>query len=166
MYSIVLMMAINGTADTPDFLFRRRARGGGGDCQGCTGCTGCHGCTGCCGGCGGCTGGHGCTGGMMKPAEKIGAPKGAALAPAPATMVVSLPEDATLLVNNTPTTSTTARRVFVSPPLPPGRDYMYTLRAEVVRDGQKMTTTRQVIVRAGQESRVEMELPVLAAAGQ
>ncbi len=49
---------------------------------------------------------------------------GAAVAQAAAneaTLVVSLPEDATLTVDNEPTTSTSAQRVFVSPALEPGR---------------------------------------------
>jgi uncharacterized protein (TIGR03000 family) len=75
----------------------------------------------------------------------------------PATLVVTLPADARLTVDNTPTRLTSARRVFNSPPLQPGRSYRYTLKAEIVRDGQTLTTTRDVNVRAGQETDVNLE---------
>jgi uncharacterized protein (TIGR03000 family) len=77
----------------------------------------------------------------------------------PATIVVNLPADARLKVDSTQTRSTTGRRVFVSPPLEPGRDFSYTLRAEIDRDGQTLATTRDVTVRAGQTSEVTLEIP-------
>ena len=46
---------------------------------------------------------------------------------------------------------------MVEPPLQPGRSYRYTLKAEIVRDGQTLTTTRDVNVRAGQETDVNLE---------
>jgi uncharacterized protein (TIGR03000 family) len=75
----------------------------------------------------------------------------------PATLVVTLPADARLTVDNTPTRLTSAKRVFNSPPLQPGRTYRYTLKAEIVRDGQTLTTSRDVTVRAGQETDVTLE---------
>jgi uncharacterized protein (TIGR03000 family) len=84
--------------------------------------------------------------------------------PARATMVVSLPADATLMVDGKATTSTTDTRVLVSPPLESGKDFVYTLRAEVTRNGQAQSVTRQVIVRAGQETRVTLEMPTALAA--
>jgi uncharacterized protein (TIGR03000 family) len=62
-------------------------------------------------------------------------------------------------VDNQPTTSTTARRLFQTPTLQPGTDYFYTLQANVERDGRTITMQKQVTVRAGQESRVAFELP-------
>jgi uncharacterized protein (TIGR03000 family) len=76
-----------------------------------------------------------------------------------ATLVVSLPADATLTVDGTPTTLTSDRRVFTSPPLEPGQLYHYTLRAELTRDGQRLATTRSVTVQAGRQSSVTLDIP-------
>jgi hypothetical protein len=75
--------------------------------------------------------------GEKKPEEKkpeeVKPPKvGDLNVPAPATLIVSLPADAKLLVDNTVTTSTSAERVFVSPTLVAGQVYSYTLKAEFV----------------------------------
>ena len=61
-----------------------------------------------------------------------------------------------LTVDGAVTRATSATRVFVSPALEPGRDYSYTLRAEIVRDGQTMAATERITVRAGQETRVSL----------
>lgn len=84
--------------------------------------------------------------------------------PAPATIRVSLPADAKLFVDNQPTSSVFNSRVFASPTLEPGKDYHYTLTGSLVRDGQTVTTTKQVTVRAGEESRVTLEFPVTSVA--
>jgi uncharacterized protein (TIGR03000 family) len=76
---------------------------------------------------------------------------------APATIVVSLPADAKLTVDGTATQSTDSVRAFVSPPLQAGKDYQYTLRAEVTRDGKKVERTRDVNVRAGRTSEVNFD---------
>jgi uncharacterized protein (TIGR03000 family) len=79
--------------------------------------------------------------------------------PAPATIIVSLPDDATLTVDDTPTQSTTSRRVFTSPPLDPGKTFHYTFKAEAMRDGKPVNTSQRVEVRAGQVTRVDLTLP-------
>jgi uncharacterized protein (TIGR03000 family) len=76
-----------------------------------------------------------------------------------ARLVVSVPDDARLTVNDTPTAQTSSRRVFVSPPLEPGKTYHYTLRAEIMRDGQRLTTTQDVTVRAGRVTDVSLTIP-------
>ncbi|HWG42242.1 MAG TPA: TIGR03000 domain-containing protein [Gemmataceae bacterium] len=81
-----------------------------------------------------------------------------------ATLVVQLPEDATLTIDNEPTTSTSDKRVFVTPSLETGKEYEYTLKAKVVRDGKVQTTTAQVTVRPGEVSRVELTIPATVAA--
>jgi len=73
---------------------------------------------------------------------------------APATIVVSLPADARLTVDGNATRSTSDRRTFVTPALESGETYMYTLRAEVVVDGQASVQTQEVAVRAGQTTDV------------
>ena len=166
---------------------------GGYDCGGCCGGGHHHGHHhhGCCGGGWGCCGGgYGCCGGgygygaptwggpggYMAPAGP-GAP-GAPGAPpadlpkdgkktslnAPATIVVNLPADATLTIDGQATTSTSANRTFISPELAAGRDFSYTLRAEITREGQTMSCTEQVNVRAGEETMVSLPMAKFAAA--
>ena len=84
---------------------------------------------------------------------------------APATLIVSLPADARLTVDGQPTRSTSARRVFISPPLQRGQEYAYTLRAEVRgQDGQLVATEQRVTVRAGQETSITLQMPAAAVA--
>jgi uncharacterized protein (TIGR03000 family) len=77
----------------------------------------------------------------------------------PATLVVNLPADATLKVDDTLTTSTSSTRVFVTPPLLAGMSHQYTLTAQVTQNGVLQTVTRQITVRGGEETRVDMEVP-------
>ena len=89
--------------------------------------------------------------------ERLGAPL--AGGEAPATIMVRLPGDARLTIDGASTSSTQEMRTFISPPLQPGKEYQYTLRAEVTRDGKKVERTREVTVRAGQQSQVTFDLP-------
>jgi uncharacterized protein (TIGR03000 family) len=79
--------------------------------------------------------------------------------PAPARLLVRLPADARLTIDGEPTRSPGDTRRFVSPPLQPGRRYVYVLRAELVRDGRTVAETREVPVQAGEESEVTLTLP-------
>jgi uncharacterized protein (TIGR03000 family) len=144
--------------------------GYGGGCYGGYG-GGCYG-----GGYGGCYGGGyvsysmpmascGCYGGyimpMAKPEKKEEKEKKdkedkESMGPSPATIRVSLPADAKLTIDDTPTTSTSESRRFVSPDLNVGKDFHYTLKAEIVRDGKKLTVTEKVTVRAGEETSVSL----------
>lgn len=73
--------------------------------------------------------------------------------PAPATITVSLPADAKLMIDDTATRSTSATRTFVSPSLTPGQEYHYTLKAEIVREGRTLSAMERVTVRAGEDTR-------------
>jgi uncharacterized protein (TIGR03000 family) len=83
-----------------------------------------------------------------------------------ATIVVDLPEDAKLTIDGESTESTSARRVFITPELAEGKEYSYTLKAEVVRDGQVHVITKEVVFRAGEETEVELELAASSVAGR
>jgi uncharacterized protein (TIGR03000 family) len=164
-----------------------------GGCHGGAGCNGgchgglfhrgggCHGGYGCNGGChggavvcnGGCAGAAACNGAPApapapkkeKAKEMPGPKKGEeASLSAPATIIVSLPSEAALKVDDYVTTSTSATRVFMSPKLNPGQDFSYTLTAEIVRDGKPVVASKRITVRAGEETRVSMEFPVLSVA--
>lgn len=151
-----------------------------GGCNGCQGGHGCglfgrmrhrnHGCNGCDGGCIGSTGCIGGCGGVvvtpatpatpatpktMPKSEPVPAkPKASTQAFVPATIVVSLPNGARLTVDGTQTTSTSEVRTLVTPALEVGATYVYTLRAEVVNNGQTVGQTQTVTVRGGETSSV------------
>jgi uncharacterized protein (TIGR03000 family) len=76
--------------------------------------------------------------------------------PQPATIVVHLPEDARLFVDGKLTHSRSGRRRFSTPPLEPGRDFHYTLRAQAERDGRPATISKEVTVRAGKTTTVTL----------
>jgi uncharacterized protein (TIGR03000 family) len=90
------------------------------------------------------------------PAAPAATPK-ASVEAAPATILVSLPANATLTVDGTATTGNSNSRLLVSPNLNQGVEYTYTLQAQVVRDGQTLQQTQRVAVRAGEQSRVNFE---------
>jgi uncharacterized protein (TIGR03000 family) len=66
-----------------------------------------------------------------------------------ATLEVSVPEDATVYVNDTRTKTTGSERRYVSRDLKPGQNYTYTVRAEFTRDGKLVTATKSATLRAG-----------------
>jgi uncharacterized protein (TIGR03000 family) len=142
--------------------------GGGNGCWG--GYGGCYGCWGGYGACHGCSGGWGYAASPYAPAyvtpavpeagktEKVPAPPKktdgtGTSAAASAQLIVELPADAKLYIDDSPMKTTAAKRTFNTPPLQPGHAYYYMLRAEVERDGQTLSQTARVIVRAGEVSR-------------
>jgi uncharacterized protein (TIGR03000 family) len=104
-------------------------------------------------------GGGGKTNGGMK---KNGGDEGTIAQPA--NIVVNLPADAKLYVDGHQTRSISGQRLLTTPNLRPGRDYHYTLRAEVTRGGEVQRVSQRVAVRAGQETRVNIEIPTTVAA--
>ncbi len=159
---------------------------GGGRCSGCFGGGGCFGMRGRFGCSGGCFGGnwcsgrvgcHGCAGGACcgggagtvpsngpKVMPKKNTPGAKETPPSVgnetrATLIVHLPADATLKIDGSPTTATSERRVFSSPPLVPGSQYYYTLEAQVVRDGRPIRVSERVFVQPGQEREITLTMP-------
>lgn len=156
-------------------MFNRKGCNSCNSCGGCYG--GCHGgyavvCTGC-GGCGhhaACAGYHApaCCGAKPMPDKKkkkkdddddddddIAAP---------ATIIVTLPADAKLTVDDNATRSTSTPRVLVSPALEPGKEFSYTLKGEIIRDGKPVVATQKITVRAGQETRITLQFPTATVA--
>ena len=74
-----------------------------------------------------------------------------------ATLVVDLPANARLTIDGQPTQLTSATRTFITPPLQPGQEYYYDLKAELNRDGKPLAATKRVTIRPGQESRVRLD---------
>jgi uncharacterized protein (TIGR03000 family) len=72
------------------------------------------------------------------------------MAPNRAKLIVELPADAKLYVDDQPMRTTSAVRSFNTPVLETGQVYYYELRAEVIRDGKPVTETKRVLLRAGE----------------
>lgn len=72
---------------------------------------------------------------------------------------VRLPAGADLWFEGVRTTQTGTYREFVSPPLAPGRDYAYELRASWREGGREVSRTRRVRVRAGDRLDVNFLTP-------
>lgn len=68
---------------------------------------------------------------------------------------VRLPEDARLFVDGVACPLKSSKREFDTPKLEPGQKYSYTLKAEVVRDGQTLSEEKQVILQAGRKVEVD-----------
>jgi uncharacterized protein (TIGR03000 family) len=83
-----------------------------------------------------------------------------------ATLIVNLPDNATLTIDGQETTSTSAQRVFVTPALEEGKEYEYTLKAKVERNGKVQMATAKVTIRPGQTSQVELKVPAEGVAAQ
>jgi uncharacterized protein (TIGR03000 family) len=69
-----------------------------------------------------------------------------------AKLIVEVPADAKLYIDDQLTQTGSDRRVFSTPELEVGRAYHYVVRAEVTRDGRKVEQTKRVIVRPGEEA--------------
>jgi uncharacterized protein (TIGR03000 family) len=98
---------------------------------------------------------------VKEASESIGPPE-ESLGPARATLVVRLPAEARLTINDAVTQQASGTRTFVSPPLRRGEDYHYTLKAELMRGERTLTATRRVAVRAGEEKQVTLTFPSVA----
>jgi len=72
----------------------------------------------------------------------------------PAQVTVRLPAEARLWVEGQPCPLTSEKRSFATPGLQPGRQYVYNMRAEVVRDGQIVEQNQRVVVAAGRQVNV------------
>jgi uncharacterized protein (TIGR03000 family) len=129
-------------------------------------CGSCGSCGSACGDCGGCAP----AAGAMPAAAPAKAPEPIKALPkptseevrfsVPATIVVTLPVEAKLTVDGVATTSTESVRVFTSPALEQNKTFYYTLNGELVRDGQVLKTSQRIAVRAGEETRVELQFPI------
>jgi uncharacterized protein (TIGR03000 family) len=111
-------------------------------------------------------GGYGVTGGTVVPGmgtsgKALSKPKlnknddKETMGPTRATLVVEMPANATLFIDNMPVKATAGAQTFNTPALEPGQAYFYLVRIERRRDGQPVSETRRIIVRAGQVSRAD-----------
>jgi uncharacterized protein (TIGR03000 family) len=73
-----------------------------------------------------------------------------------ATLVIHVPEAASLSIDGQPTQQSSGTRIFTSPPLEQGKTYVYKVTAEMNRDGHTVRDTKSVEVRPGQRAEVTM----------
>jgi uncharacterized protein (TIGR03000 family) len=98
----------------------------------------------------------------MPPATaQAGAASGQQTPPADdlAHVQIKVPADAEVWFGTGKTSQTGATREFVSPPLTPGQQYTYDIRARWLQDGKEMTETRQIVVGAGMWKGVDFTRP-------
>lgn len=72
-----------------------------------------------------------------------------------ATVVVRVPADARLFADARQLSLSGTERKFVSPELPAGQEFMYRFRVEYDRDGETVSVTKKVPVRAGATVSIE-----------
>jgi len=103
---------------------------------------------------------------MQPGPEKIGEPKKEeqTKVPAPATIVVTLPANARLVIDGYTSNQTSDRRVLVTPPIPAGQEFTYSLVVLVNQGGQEVQQTQRVTVRPGQQVPVRFAFNTLPAA--
>ncbi|MFN4261181.1 MAG: TIGR03000 domain-containing protein [Gemmataceae bacterium] len=70
-------------------------------------------------------------------------------------IVVHVPADAVIWVDDTQSQQTGTERRYESPPIPAGQEYHYHLKACWTENGQPIELTRDVIVRPGQRAIVD-----------
>lgn len=74
-----------------------------------------------------------------------------------AKLVVELPANAKLFIDDMPMKNVAGVRSFNTPSLESGQAYYYMVRVETVREGKTVSQTRRVIVRAGQIARADFK---------
>ena len=72
-----------------------------------------------------------------------------------ARVIVSLPTNGTLFVDNLPIRNAAEIKTFRTPELTKGQQYYYEMRAEVVVDGKVVSQTRRVTLTAGESIRAD-----------
>lgn len=111
---------------------------------------------------------YGMTGGMLAPGsgaggEQLHKPKtnksGAreTMVPSSARILVELPTNAKLFVDDRPVKAAAGLLTLGTPPLEPGEVYFYMVRIERMHDGQPHSETRRILVRAGQVARADFK---------
>lgn len=75
-----------------------------------------------------------------------------------ALLSVNVPAEAKIFINGNETTSTGSERQYISRGLNSGNRYDYEIRAEITRDGQTITETKNVSLAAGQQVNLSFNL--------
>jgi uncharacterized protein (TIGR03000 family) len=120
-------------------------------------------------------GGHGVAGGTVTPGtgtpvpgtgngrEELEKPKKnktgvkETMAPTRAKLLIELPANAKLFIDDKPVEAALGVQLFDTPALEPDKVYFYMVRIETMRDGQPLSQTHRILVRAGQVTRTEFK---------
>lgn len=65
-------------------------------------------------------------------------------------LMAHVPDNAHVWIEGSPTTQRGPIRDFVSPPLTPGKNYLYTIRVDWMEGSKAVSQTKKVLVRAGE----------------
>lgn len=76
-----------------------------------------------------------------------------------ASILLRVPAEAKVFIDNHPMKSTSTERLFTSPELEPGKNYFYTIRVVIEKDGKPVEESRRVVIRAGEISRLAFDSP-------
>jgi len=76
---------------------------------------------------------------------------------APAFLRVTVPPDSRLSIGGWFAGFTSGTKLFITPRLARGRDFTYTLKVEILREGSSFALEREVTVRAGLRAEVRFE---------
>jgi uncharacterized protein (TIGR03000 family) len=74
-----------------------------------------------------------------------------------AKVTVRVPQDAKVYVDGVLCPIESGKSTFETPKLQAGRQYFYTIKAQMLRDGQNVSESRRVIVQAGKSTSVEFK---------
>jgi uncharacterized protein (TIGR03000 family) len=120
-------------------------------------------------------GGYGLSGGAMAPGTGTAAPGtgndqedlekpkkkktgvNETMVPTRAKLLIELPTNAKLFIDDKPVKTASGVQFFDIPALEPGEVYFYMVRIEMMRDGHPLSETRRILVRAGQVARAEFK---------
>lgn len=81
------------------------------------------------------------------------------MAPTRAQLIVELPANARLFIDDMPVKVRAGVHTFNTPVLESGQAYFYMVRIESIRDGKPVSQTRRLIVQAGQVARIDFKEP-------
>ena len=95
-------------------------------------------------------------GDSYKPVSSNAAGNGSAVNRA-VLITVSLPANAKIWFDEARTTQTGSLRQFLSPPLTPGHEYVYEVKARWAVDGKEVTRSRRVNVNAGDVTSISFD---------
>ena len=79
------------------------------------------------------------------------------LAPTKARLIVEVPADGKVFVDDQPMKTLAERRVYQTPDLEPGQTYVYEVRVQIMRDGKAISESKRVQLRAGEEVRADFK---------
>jgi uncharacterized protein (TIGR03000 family) len=74
-------------------------------------------------------------------------------------LLVTVPPNSQLWFNGIPTQQGGTQRAFITPPLTPGRDYSYDIKARWIANGRAVEEQRTIHVTAGQRSSIDLTQP-------